>query len=585
MALDKKKRENKRFGDKRITLNIGGHRHETWLSTLKTIPGSRLYHLANMQEADESYDPVNKEYFFDRHPIAFATILQYYRVGELHMDQTLCGNVMDDELDYWGLNETDIETCCWSHYYSYREHKNTLDALDENFGPNDVCPEHFSPMRRMLWQFLEDPQSSRAAKAYAVISMAFVGISILVFVLETHPFFQQPSTSNSTSLLVDYTQCVCLEEPKFVEGVPLQVMTIIDYVCVGFFTIELLARFLVAPSKLAFWKEVLNLIDLICLIPNYIDIIREIVEPGSTNSALKFLVVFRIIRILRVFKLMKHYGAFKILVYTIKVSAKELLLMVIFLFTGVLIFASIIYYAEPSNFKNIPIGFWWALVTMTTVGYGDKFPKEALGYFIGCACVLCGVLTIAFTVPIVVNNFSLYYSHAQSRLQMPQAKKKKAWCSVDPVDHTVEFEPDSKPEFRNNLNIYANKVPAAGKEINFEESRSRRPSGRTSTAALKSTESLTDNTAILQDLQEELSDEASSSSAVPVTDKVEVETHKLMSGLKNVSQRLMDERRRQVDLIHKRREERKQQRNEEKVVITDEQNQSSPRDNSTEEKE
>lgn len=134
--------------------------------------------------------------------------------------------------------------------------------------------------------------------------------------------------------------------------------------------------------------------------------------------------VLRVVRVLRIFKLMKHYSAFKILVYTIKVSTKELLLMIVFLMSGVLMFASLIHYIEKDNFPNIPIAIWWAIVTMTTVGYGDKYPVNYAGYGIGCLCVICGVLVIAFTVPIVVNNFSLYYQHAQTRIKLPSKKKK-----------------------------------------------------------------------------------------------------------------------------------------------------------------
>ena len=99
--------------------------------------------------------------------------------------------------------------------------------------------------------------------------------------------------------------------------------------------------------------------------------------------------------------------------------------MIVFLMTGVLMFASIMHYAEKDNFPNIPIAIWWALVTMTTVGYGDKYPVGYIGYGVGCFCVICGVLVIAFTVPIVVNNFSLYYSHAQTRTKLPNKRKQK----------------------------------------------------------------------------------------------------------------------------------------------------------------
>ncbi|VDP01146.1 unnamed protein product [Soboliphyme baturini] len=83
---------------------------------------------------------------------------------------------------------------------------------------------------------------------------------------------------------------------------------------------------------------------------------------------------FSIIRIMRLFKLTQHSSGLKILIHTFRASAKELILLVFFLVLGIVIFAALIYYAEriesnPDNdFISIPLGLWWAIVTMTTVG-------------------------------------------------------------------------------------------------------------------------------------------------------------------------------------------------------------------------
>ena len=140
---------------------------------------------------------------------------------------------------------------------------------------------------------------------------------------------------------------------------------------------------------------------------------------------------FSIIRILRLFKLTRHSPGLKILIHTFKASSKELTLLVFFLILGMVIFASLVYYAErlhanPTNdFKSIPEGLWWAVVTMTTVGYGDMVPKTYAGLIVGSLCALSGVLVIALPVPVIVSNFSMFYSHTQVRTTFTVSEKEK----------------------------------------------------------------------------------------------------------------------------------------------------------------
>jgi len=80
--------------ERRVKLNVGGTSHQTLSGTLRRVPGTRLDLLARQMENDTSYDPESKEFFFDRHSDAFRCVIGYYRTGELHIDNAICGNVI-----------------------------------------------------------------------------------------------------------------------------------------------------------------------------------------------------------------------------------------------------------------------------------------------------------------------------------------------------------------------------------------------------------------------------------------------------------------------------------------------------------
>ena len=130
-------------------------------------------------------------------------------------------------------------------------------------------------------------------------------------------------------------------------------------------------RFISCPNKCDFLKSSVNVIDYVATISFYTDLfLQQHVSHIKNADVFEF---FSIIRILRLFKLTRHSSGLKILLQTFRASAKELMLLVFFLVLGIVIFASLVYYAEriqvnPSNdFSSIPLGLWWALVTMTTV--------------------------------------------------------------------------------------------------------------------------------------------------------------------------------------------------------------------------
>lgn len=270
-----------------------------------------------------------------------------------------------------------------------------------------------------------------------IISLFFVFVSIFTFIAETtDPFLHYITIPNSTykenatssyhppaNATAEENDSISNDDShKYIKIESKHpVIFAIDMVCLTFFTLEYITRLIFSPRKCRFFISILSLVDVLAILPDYVELMVYSISPELQKdvTAVHYISILRVARVLRIFRLIRHVPGLWILVYTLRASVSELMLLVWFMVLGVLVFSSLIFFVDDRDkFQNIPEGFWWALITMTTVGYGDMYPTTHLGKIIGSFCAISGVLMIGFTVPALVNNFMLYYRHVQFAVQL-----------------------------------------------------------------------------------------------------------------------------------------------------------------------
>jgi voltage-gated potassium channel Kch len=144
---------------------------------------------------------------------------------------------------------------------------------------------------------------------------------------------------------------------------------------------------------------------------------------------LDILVYLQQLRVFRLLRVVQHVAAIEVLGFCFKSNVKEIMVLMLFLFVGVNFFANVLFFLEQKNVSSIPHAWWWGLITMTTVGYGDIYPVTAAGRIVGAFCAVCGVIVLALIIPLFVNNFiSLYelaYLFDRTKSMEPKAMQVK----------------------------------------------------------------------------------------------------------------------------------------------------------------
>lgn len=176
-----------------------------------------------------------------------------------------------------------------------------------------------------------------------------------------------------------------------------EILYVLEWVFTLLFTLEYIIRIIIVERKKKYIFSMMGIIDLIAIIPTYISIFFV---------GYQYLIVFRSLRLLRVFKIfqLKNFqNAGSNITLALLNSYRKILIFMMFISLLVVIIGSIMYIIEEKTpgFESIPNAIYWAVVTITTVGYGDVSPVTSMGKFFSIIVMLCGYSIIAVPTGIV----------------------------------------------------------------------------------------------------------------------------------------------------------------------------------------
>ncbi|XP_065062928.1 potassium voltage-gated channel subfamily A member 7-like isoform X2 [Rhopilema esculentum] len=391
----------------RLILNVGGTLYETFENTLAAHPDTLL---GDPERRLRFYNPSIDQYVFKRHIISFDAILFYYQSkGILSKPQYIDQTAFEEELEFFEITS---KRGSRSRFVNRRWQK-PLRSISLRRTP-----------RRMLHNVFNRPFSSTLSSVISFLTIFVTLVATVVFCIETLPRFRQP---HGTHLETNARSTVATQNKHR------KVLVVIEIVCIGFVTSDYLIRLSIARGRLRFIISHLGIIDLMTLVPFYLSLALS--SPNNPKQLQNFVALLRQLRILQVFRLARYSYGFRALLHTVSKSLLHLGSFIFVIPVMSMFFASVSYFAEDNfhddcihsckKLQSISDWFWYSVITITTVGYGDVYPRTILGKLVGAICALFGVILFCLLTPIIFRHFVENYYVRELMSQNISAEKRK----------------------------------------------------------------------------------------------------------------------------------------------------------------
>jgi hypothetical protein len=386
----------------KVTINIRGSIYETFETTLLRYPDTLL---GSSHKRAEYYDSRKKQYCFNRDKETFDAILYYYQSsGKLIRPEDVNEDTFLAELEFFQIdpdNVAELEYGSSNFKIPKRTKRRQGRESDKNCTFCDI--------------FLSWPCAVIVVMYLSTLCISSAGDNQLILPRCCGGLTNTSKTKRDTSQLLKAN-----DHPLVVSY----------YICSVWFLLEFILRFLTSQMKIKYMGSVLGIIDIISVLSMFFQILLREFDPCQQGILPWLANIMRTLSILCMFKLSRYSTGLRLFGLTVKACSGQLILSFYCVGVCLLFFSSVIFYSEePVNhaFTSILDAFWYTIVTLTTVGYGDIVPVSLVGKIFGAICSVFGVtIVMAWPATIFVSHFKEMYNYEIGR---KKKKSRKFWSN------------------------------------------------------------------------------------------------------------------------------------------------------------